>query len=201
MAGPEDHVAGLYERHARAFDRDRSRTLAERGWLDAFLVHVSPGGVVLDLGCGGGEPIARYIVDQGFDVAGVDTSPTLLGLCQARLPDGEWLVGDMRRLALGRRFDGVVAWDSFFHLAPDDQRSMFARIADHARDGAPLLFTSGTEAGVSMGAYRGEPLYHVSLDESEYGILLADHGFGVVTHTADDPDSGGHTVWLARYRG
>jgi hypothetical protein len=30
--------------------------------------------------------------------------------------DAEWLVSDMRRLALERRFDGVLAWDSLFHL-------------------------------------------------------------------------------------
>jgi hypothetical protein len=37
----------------------------------------------------------------------------------------------MRQLALGRPFDGIVAWDSFFHLGHDDQRRMFAIFADH----------------------------------------------------------------------
>src|ERR1700752_842606 len=32
---------------------------------------------------------------------------------------------DMRLLRLLRRFDGVLAWDSFFHLRPDDQPQMF----------------------------------------------------------------------------
>jgi hypothetical protein len=31
----------------------------------------------------------------------------------------------MRSLTLGRRFGGILAWDSFFHLRQDDQRRMF----------------------------------------------------------------------------
>ena len=45
-------ITSLYERHARDFDRDRSRSLQERAWLDRFLGHVRPSGTVLDVGCG-----------------------------------------------------------------------------------------------------------------------------------------------------
>jgi hypothetical protein len=31
-------------------------------------------------------------------------------------------------------------------------------------------------------------------------MLLDDHGFDVVTHVVEDPQCGGHTVWLARLR-
>src|SRR5215216_3405122 len=97
-------------------------------------------------------------------VVGVDASPTLIALCRERFPGAEWIVADMRELALDRQFDGLLAWDSFFHLSGDDQREMFPRFAGHARPGAPLMFTSGTSEGVAMGSYRGEPLYHASLD-------------------------------------
>jgi len=33
----------------------------------------------------------------------------------------------------------------------------------------------------------------------EYRQLISANGFGVVAHRAEDPDCGGHTVWLARY--
>jgi len=61
----------------------------------------------------------------------VNASSTLISLCRNRLPDQEWIVADMRSLALGRQFDGVLAWDSFFHLNPDDQRRMFDVFAAH----------------------------------------------------------------------
>lgn len=191
-------VAALYERHAGQYDRDRGRGLQEKAWLDRFLERVPPSGTVLDLGCGMGEPIARYVLQSGFRVVGVDASPSLVELCRARFPQADWRVGDMRELALGRRFDGLIAWDSFFHLCAEAQREMFPRFADHALPGAPLLFTSGPAHGESVGEYCGEPLYHASLDPAEYRRLLAAHGFRVLSHVVEDPDCGGHTVWLAQ---
>ena len=192
-------IVDLYERHAKEFDQDRGRSLQERAWLDRFLSYVRPLGSVLDIGCGMGEPIARYVVEAGHHVVGIDSSPSLVHLCRTRLPKSEWLVADMRQLALGRRFDGLLAWDSFFHLNMDDQRAMVARFAAHALPGAPLMFTSGPERGERIGSFFGEPLYHASLDPGEYRQLLSTNGFSVLSYLADDPACGGHTVWLARY--
>jgi SAM-dependent methyltransferase len=198
-SGPHERIIDLYERRAGDYDRDRSRSLQEKGWLDLFLQRVRPIGTVLDLGCGMGEPVGRYLLDQGYQVVGVDSSATLIALCRTRFPHAEWLVGDMRCLDLGRRFDGILAWDSFFHLSMDDQRGMFARFAAHAIPGAPLMFTSGTSEGEAIGSYRGEPLYHASLAPQEYRDVVAKAGFVVQAHRAEDPDCGGHTIWLATF--
>jgi len=195
----KDTVVDFYERHARAYDRDRDRSLQERGWLDRFLLHVRPGGTVLDLGCGMGEPIARYLLDRGFRVVGMDTSAAMIALGRARFPDAEWHVADMRQLALGRRFEGILAWDSFFHLDMDHQRRMFPRFASHAQPGAPLMFTSGPAEGETIGTCWEEPLYHASLGHMEYGQLLAVNGFEVRAHRVEDPACGRHTVWLATF--
>lgn len=191
-------IVGLYERHARQFDADRSRSLFEKPWLDRFLALLRPGGTILDLGCGSGEPIARYLADAGFAVSGVDASPSMVAMCRERFPQAEWIVADMRGLALGRRFDGLIAWDSFFHLARDEQRAMFPRFAAHAAPGAALLFTSGPADGEAIGSYGGEPLYHASLAPDEYERLLAQNGFRVAAHVPEDSACGNHTVWLAR---
>ncbi len=190
-------IIDLYERHARDYDRDRSRGLQERAWLDRFLALVDPTAPVLDLGCGVGEPIARYLIERGCEIVGVDSSPSMVEICRARFPATRWLVGDMRHLRFDHRFAGVVAWDSFFHLHMDDQRRMFRRFAAHALPGAPLLFTSGTSEGEAMGSYHGEPLYHASLDPAEYRSLLSANGFAVQAHTMEDPECGKHTIWLA----
>ena len=191
-------IVGIYRRHAAAYAAQRGRTLFERGWLDRFAGLLPPRGSVLDIGCGFGEPIARDLIGRGFAVTGLDTAAPLLALARAAFPDHAWIEGDMRAMALGRRFDGLVAWDSFFHLAHDDQRAMFARFAAHAAPGAALLFTSGPAHGIALGTFEGERLFHASLDPAEYRALLGAHGFAVAAHVAEDPDGGGHTVWLAR---
>lgn len=198
MTQDSERIVGLYERHAHAFDKDRVRILFEKVGLERFRALIPQGGSVLDLGCGMGEPIARYLIEGGYALTGVDSSPSMIALCGSRFPDQAWRVADMRSLALARRFDGIIAWDSFFHLIPDDQRRMFPVFAAHAAPNAALMFTSGPSHGESMGVYQGEKLYHASLDAAEYRALLAQSGFAVEAHTADDPDCGGHTIWLAR---
>ena len=106
----------------------------------------------------------------------------------------------MRTLALNRTFNGIIAWDSFFHLPQADQRPMFTIFKRHAAAGAALMFTSGPSAGEVIGSYRGEPLYHASLDSAEYRALLHDGGFEVVKHVVEDPSCGLRTIWLARMR-
>ncbi len=179
----QETVIGLYERHAQEFDRDRATgSFFERPWLTRFTAELSPGASVLDVGCGPGAPITRYFSECGFAVTGIDSSPSMIQRCRRRLPTAEWHVVDMRRMVLDRRFDGIIAWDSLFHLSADDQRPMFARFAAHARPGAVLMFTSGTTQGEAIGSYCGEPLYHASLDPEEYRRLLGASGFSVLAH-------------------
>ena len=64
---------------------------------------------VLDVGCGWGRPVARFLLDRGMRVTGVDTSPSLIAAAQRDFPDAEWIVDDMRSMDLGRRFDAVIA--------------------------------------------------------------------------------------------
>jgi SAM-dependent methyltransferase len=201
VSSDAQRIVGLYQRHAEAWDRMRSPgNLFEKPWLDRFLALVPQGGSVLDLGCGAGLPISGYLIRQGYAVTGVDSSAPMIDLCRKRFPQQEWLVADMRTLELGRRFDGILAWDSFFHLCPEDQRVVFSVFVRHAGAKAALMFTSGPEHGHVIGEFEGEPLYHGSLDPAEYRARLEELGFEVVDHVVEDPRCGEHTIWLARGR-
>src|SRR5438445_10993925 len=81
----------------------------------------------------------------------------MISLCRSRLPYHGWVVADMIRLSLGRRFDAILAWDSFFHLDHDDQRGMFAVFGEHSSADALLMFNTGPEHGEAVGSYRGDP--------------------------------------------
>lgn len=193
-------IPALYRRHAAVFDRNRGRNLFEKAWLDRFLADMAKPRRVLDLGCGMGEPIAAYLISMGCRITGVDTSPELLGLARTRFPAQEWIESDMRGLDLERHFDGILAFNSFFHLSEDDQRDMFPVFARHAAPGAALLFTSGPDAGEAIGSFEGEPLHHASLSPAEYAALLDRNRFLVRRFIADDPDCQGHSLWLAKRR-
>jgi 2-polyprenyl-3-methyl-5-hydroxy-6-metoxy-1,4-benzoquinol methylase len=191
-------IVDHYQRHASAWDAERrGAAWIDKPFIERFLALLPQGTTVLDLGCGGGSPVALHMVAQGFRVTGVDSSPALISLCRTRMPGQEWIVGDMRSLALGRRFGGILAWDSFFHLPHEDQRTMFRIFAMHAAPAAILMFNAGFGHGEAVGSYRGDPLYHASLDASEYAALLEEFGFELIEHSIDDPAKGGRIFWLA----
>ena len=192
-------IIDLYQRKAQDWIESRARSsLFEKPWLDRFRALLPSAGPILDLGCGSAEPMAAYLIELGHLVVGVDSSPAMIDACRKRFPEQEWIVADMRHLALQRRFSGILAWDSFFHLCHDDQRRMFPLFRAHALPNAALMFTSGPADGEAIGRFGGEPLYHASLDPAEYRSLLDRNGFRVVAHVVEDPDCGGHTIWLAQ---
>jgi cyclopropane fatty-acyl-phospholipid synthase-like methyltransferase len=178
--------------------RSRETRLYEKSWLDRFCALIPPRGSVLDCGCGAGEPIASYLNELGYAITGIDSSLAMVRMFQSRLPSDRALMADMRTLSLAEVFNGILAWDSFFHLNPNDQRQMFSVFRAHASPGAALMLTSGTAQGEAIGVLEGEPLYHASLDAEEYRKLLEQHGFDVVATVAEDQNCGDRTVWLAQ---
>ena len=200
MASDADRVIEVYRRHGAEWARERGDRLVEGAWLDRFQALLPHHASVLDLGCGSGRPIARSLIERGCKVTGVDAAAALIALCEQDCSSGDWHLADMRTLSLGRTFDGLIAWDSFWHLSPDDQRRTMAVFRAHAGPNAALMFTSGPTYGESVGALGGEPLYHASLDDAEYRALLDTHGFDVVAREIDDPVCNLHTVWIALFR-
>jgi hypothetical protein len=47
------------------------------------------------------------------------------------------------------------------------------------------MFDSGPAHGENIGAYRGDPLYHASLNPDEYIALFGSIGFEVVAYALD----------------
>ncbi|MCU4359231.1 class I SAM-dependent methyltransferase [Acinetobacter ursingii] len=192
-------IIQIYQKYGRDWTELRGDYLYEKAWLDHFLALLpATDASVLDLGCGSGHPIAAYLIENGCQVTGIDRSEVMLEMARQSFPEQTWINADMRHFHFDQQFDGILAWDSFFHLTPDDQREMFAQFSAHAKLGAALMFTSGPSHGEAIGKMFGEPLYHASLDAEEYRALLAQYSFDVVKMVAEDAECTGHTVWLAK---
>jgi SAM-dependent methyltransferase len=130
-------------------------------------------GVVLDLGCGAGEPIASYFLKHGHSVVGLDASANMIRLARENIPTGDWRLGDMRTFDFPDRFYGVIGWNSFFHLTREEQRNALPITAKHLRPEGALLLTVGPHDGGAAGCVGDGPVYHASLSQYEYTDILS----------------------------
>ena len=187
----------VYERHAEGWDRHRPRVLFEKVWLDRFLAHIPPGGSILDLGCGAGEPIVGYLLERNLKVIGIDYSEPMLRIAGRRYPGATFLHQDMRSLDLDGSYDGALSWDGSFHLTADEQVSLIADLGRLLAPTAPLMFTVGPDAGETTGVVEGAPVYHASLSPADYRDHLRQSGFNDIMFVAEDPDCDVHSIILA----
>lgn len=194
----KEKVYESYEEIVEWFDDARTKTLMESEYLHLIVNSIPAGGSILDLGCGTGEPIARFFIEKGFHLTGVDGSAKMIALCQKRFPSERWIVSDMREIKFPQQFDAILAWHSFFHLDHESQREMFKLFNSHLKSGGVLAFTSGEEEDEVWSDNGGQQLYHASLSTHEYKKLLEESLFKVLRHTVRDPKCGEATVWVVR---
>ncbi|KTD67355.1 MULTISPECIES: class I SAM-dependent DNA methyltransferase [Legionella] len=187
-----DHIIDWYDVH-------RNKELdMEQFYLEKVREHFPCGGRVLDVGCGTGEPIAKFFIEAGYELTGVDASKKMIARCKKMFPDAQWILTDMRAMKFNEQFDVVIAWHSFFHLTQADQRSTLSLFSSLVKPKGLLLFTSGPEAGEVWGDNGGYDLYHASLDSNEYEAILHKNNLHVIVHKIRDPDCGDATVWVAQ---
>lgn len=200
MENEKKNVFEAYNIIADWFATSRGKTLVEKPYLDSLIRLTSKSATVLDLGCGTGVPMMGYLISEGLQVTGVDASYRILEIARQNFPAVNFQQADMRALSLNQQFDALIAWDSFFHLPPEDQPAMFPLFKKHLKSKGVLLFTSGKEYGEAWGMNGGVNLCHGSLDTDQYKALLEANGFQVLQYTEDDPECNYATIWLAQLR-
>ena len=118
-------------------------------WHQSGWVH----GDVLDIGCGLGDN-AIYLAQQGFNVTGLDISPTALTNAERRSHDAgvsvKFAVADSTKLeGYTEAFDTVVD-SGMFHCLDDGAKRSYAAAAHRAtRPGATLLLSCFCDANPS----------------------------------------------------
>jgi cyclopropane fatty-acyl-phospholipid synthase-like methyltransferase len=146
-----------------------------------FASKVKPGGKILDIGCGTGFPIAKYLSEKGFEVTGIDISEKLLQKAIDRnLPNTTLYLCDFFDFEPKDKYDGIIAFDSFFHFPKEKQKLIYGRVSDWMNNDAYLLFTHVNKDGEGKGEMFDEMFYYSSLNKDEVLLLLSDKGFEVV---------------------
>ena len=97
---------------------------------------------VLDLGCGAGVPVTRWLADIGFTVTGVDVSARQLELAYTYVPEGTFIKADMTEVVFGpESYDAVVAFHSIIHVPRTEHPTLLESIHRWLGPGGALLAT------------------------------------------------------------
>jgi cyclopropane fatty-acyl-phospholipid synthase-like methyltransferase len=174
-------------------------------YLDRILEGLPAGAKVLDLGCGTGQPIAKYIVESGFQVTGVDESEQMLKFARQTVPEAELIQADMVTVELTDTFDAAVAWDSMFHVERKHHAAIYRKLANALREDARLLLSVGGSApaeddsveGFTSEMY-GQTFYYSGFAPEAECKLIEASGFEIELWEVDDPTSRGHIAVIAR---
>ena len=123
-----DAVAATYADHLAD---ELSGELAFERWLLDRVAAYADGGPVVEVGCGPGH-VTAYLAEAGADASGLDLSPAMVEEARRRFPDGDYQVGDLRRLIRPTSAPGwsaVLAWYSLIHLAASELPEAVAGLA------------------------------------------------------------------------
>jgi SAM-dependent methyltransferase len=106
-------------------------------YRDAFFALLpEPGGPVLEVGCGEGR-VLRDLKERGYDLTGLDASPSLLDAARGADPDGRYVLGRAEGLPFeDGSFDLVVAYNVLMDV--EDMPRAVAEIARVLRPGGRL---------------------------------------------------------------
>lgn len=179
------------ERYAAS--RDRFENVAH---LKRFVELLPPPASVLDVGCGCGVPVARYLVERGYDVIGIDVAPRQIGLARELVPGASFEVRNMLDLRAGEyRIDGLVSFYAVFHTPRGGHGELLRRFASFIRPGGVLLITMGAQEWEGT-----EPDFHgVEMFWSHFGadtnrLLVEAAGFDIQTAVIDENNGEAHQV-------
>ncbi len=152
----------------------------EQRYLNALTIDLKAGDIILDLGCGTGQPMTAWFIDQGLHVTGIDQSTEMLALARQTFPQARWLHQSLLELELAENFNAIVLWDALFHLPRSAHRLLLARVFDHLLPGGRLMLTSGGSADASFTDTMFEHrFFYDSLPPDTLQLLLQEIGFHI----------------------
>jgi SAM-dependent methyltransferase len=157
---------------------------------------------VLDLGCGAGVPVTRWLSDKGFAVTGVDVSARQLELARTYVPEATFIKADMTEVTFPPgSLDAVVAFYSIIHLPRTEHPALLGRIHRWLRPEGIFLATmtlTDYEGRDDDWEGWGAPMVWSHYDGDTNLAMLREAGFGI---RYAEPRTGGGTgdeseTWL-----
>jgi SAM-dependent methyltransferase len=194
---PRDLVEAGYDQMAEQYLASKRPLTAEaEALLEQLLESVPADAPLLDLGCGAGVPVTRWLAARR-PVTGVDLSSRQLELARQHVPTATFVQADMTAVDFPpSSFGGVVAMHSIIHVPREEHLPLLQRIHRWLRPGGRFLATwpvSAWEGDDPNWLGWGAPMWWSHFDGATNLELLRRAGFAIdVAETRHEQDE----TWL-----
>jgi 2-polyprenyl-3-methyl-5-hydroxy-6-metoxy-1,4-benzoquinol methylase len=139
------------DRYQQRFDSLAASGNDVHGEVD-FVAALHPSSV-LDAGCGTGR-VAIELARRGIEVVGVDADESMIATARRLAPGLTWVIADLTRFSLDRRFEMVVmAGNVPIFTPPGTQSDLVAGCAAHLADHGSLVAGFQLDQGYSLDQY------------------------------------------------
>lgn len=168
-----DKIAEEYQIDRQAFDH--SEELVE------FAGFLPKNGKVLDVGCGAGVPVAKFLVEAGFEVVGIDFSEKMLKLARKNVPQVTFVRKNMTKMDFAdNSFDGLTAFYSIIHVPRGKHSLLFKNFNRILRPDGIMLLCMGPDDWESTEEYYGIRMFWSQYSPEKSLQLVNDAGFEVI---------------------
>lgn len=173
-----------------------------------LLEELQPSPSILELGCGPGVPILKFLLDQGAHVVANDISTKQIEMAKARCPDAKLIAGDMTTLTFEpESFHGAISFYTLFHLPRSKLKDMLTKIHGWMKPGGVFVFNLATVDEEEIhGEMLGYGMFWSSYDVDGNQALLKEIGFDLLQVEVlqagdgkleeDDPDFDAEFMWV-----
>ncbi|GLO61021.1 hypothetical protein MACH09_15290 [Vibrio sp. MACH09] len=162
--------------------------------FELFLSYLPDNSHVLDLGCGHGTPVADLISSHGHNILGIDRSEKLLSIAKSKFPQHSWQQSDLEKYQPNQQFDGIVIWDSMFHLPRQEHAILLNKAYQSLKyKGALILSSGGSKYDIPpfTGSMFNNEFFYDSFTIKQLLDVCEEIGLRVVqTKLVNEPDGG-----------
>lgn len=167
-----DRIAELYLKEREKFENCKE--------LEDFCSKLPANAKVLDVGCGTGIPIARYLIDRGFKVVGIDLSKEMLSVARRNVPDATFRQMNMVAIDFPPgSFDGLISCYAIFHVPRDNHAAIFQSFHTILKPHGTMLVSVGSSEWEEVESYYGVKMFWSHFHPTTTESLITDSGFRI----------------------
>ncbi|MFX1552266.1 MAG: class I SAM-dependent methyltransferase [Promethearchaeota archaeon] len=137
---------------------------------------------VLDVGCGAGIPTAKFLIERGIKVTGIDLSDKMLNLARENVTKARFIKMDINNLDFKENtFDGIISVYTLFHVPKKNHFEIFQEFFRILKPAGILMINTGVSESEGTSIFFGVPMFWSNFNPKTTLYLIKKTGFSIIS--------------------